>query len=224
MLRRLALLVLALALLGGDAYASPAASSSDKPRKHLNAADEAWAKAIRIQRSDLGAGDWRLETSTHNSAAPPGCKDPNLSDLVLPGEAENPDWSRNGSFVGSGSEIWSNERQALVAWKRNTALPFGKCLVEGLKREIGKTPGVTLKIDSSGPISVGKPAPRIFTYGLRFRVIGARSVSGRVAFYAFGRGRADGMLTVISFSQPLTPVSQALERRLAALVAGRLRR
>ena len=217
---------LALALLAAVVFVGVAAAGrgANDPRKHINPADQAWAKAIRIQHGDLGAGDWRLEQSPATGAAPPGCKDPNLSDLVLTGEATNPNWSRNGSYVGSTSEVWTNERQALGAWKRNTSVPFARCLVNGIQQEIAKAPGVKLIVDSSGPIRIGALAPRVFTYGLSFRLSGPHTVKGRVGFYAFGRGRADGIVFVISFSKPLTPVSPALERRLATLVAQRLKR
>ena len=217
---------LVLALLTAVVFvgAADAGRSAHDPRKHINAADQAWAKAIRIQHGDLGAGDWRLERSADSGAAPPGCKDPDLSDLVLTGEGKNPNWSRNGSYVGSTSEVWTNERQALSAWKRNTAVPFAHCLVTGIQQEIAKTPGVKLSVDSSGPIKIGALAPRVFTYGLSFRLSGPHTVKGRIGFYALGRGRADGIVFVISFSRPLTPVSPALERRLATLVAQRLKR
>ena len=217
---------LALVLLAGVVFVGTAGAgrSAHDPRKHINRADQAWAKAIRIQHNDLGAGDWRLEQSPDSGAAPPGCKKPDLSDLVLTGEGTNPNWSRNGSYVGSTSEVWSNERQAVSAWKRNTAVPFAHCLVTGIEQEIAKTPGVKLIVDSSGPIKIGALAPRVFTYGLGFRLSGPHTVKGRVGFYVFGRGRADAIVFVISFSKPLTPVSPALERRLATLVARRLKR
>jgi hypothetical protein len=220
-IRRLSLALLAAVVFVG---AADAGGGARDPRKHINPADQAWARAIRIQHADLGPGDWRLEQSADTGAAPPGCKDPDLSDLVLTGEGTNPNWSRNGSYVGSTSEIWTNERQALSAWKRNTAVPLAHCLVNGIQQEIAKAPGVKLIVDSSGPIKIGALAPRIFTYGLSFRLDGPRTVKGRVGFYAFGRGRADGIVFVISFSKPLTPVSPALERRLATLVAQRLKR
>jgi len=221
-LRRLAIVLFASILF---VSAAAAGGSARDPQKRFKAADQAWAKAIRIQHADLGPGDWRLEQSRDSAATPAGCKPPSLSDLVLTGEGKNPNWSRNGSYVGSAAEVWTNEQQALSAWKRSTAVPLGRCLVAGLQQELHKARGVKLVVDSSGPIDVGKLAPRVFTYGLAFRLSGVqRTVKGRIGFYAFGRGRADAMVFVISFSTPLTPVSPALERRLAALVAQRLKR
>jgi hypothetical protein len=219
MIGRLGLLLFAVAALAGTA--SAAGSDPRDPKKRFNSADQAWARAIRIDRADLGAGDWRVEQSPDDdSDAPAGCKNPNLSDLVLTGEAKNPDFSRKGSFVGSGAEVWSGERHAAIAWRRNTSIPIGKCLTEAFKQGVGKDPRVKLTVLSSGPIRIGKLAPRALTYGMRFRIKGpAATLNGRLAFYVFSRGRADGMLMVVSFDPPLSPVSQALERRLAALVA-----
>jgi hypothetical protein len=224
MIGRLVPVLVAFAVLAGTA--SAAGSDPRDPKKRFNTADQAWAKAIRIQRSDLGAGDWRLEHSPDDdSNAPAGCKNPNLSDLVLTGEAVNPDFSRNGSFVGSGSQIWSSERHAAIAWKRNTSVPMGKCLVAALKQGLGTDPRVKLTVLSSGPLRIGKLAPRILTFGMRFRIKGpAATLNGRLGFYVFSRGRAAGMVMVISFGSPMSPISQALERRLATLVAARLKR
>src|SRR4051812_30028281 len=84
------LLVLALfAVLAGSATA--AATKAGDPQKRHNAADQSWAERMRIQRSDLGAGDWRVEQhSDDDSGLPKQCKDPNLSDLVETGSAEKP--------------------------------------------------------------------------------------------------------------------------------------
>jgi hypothetical protein len=226
MVRRLAFVLLAAVVLVGTATA--ARKDPRDPQKRFNAKDQAWAKAIRIQRSDLGAGDWRVEPpqdKNDDRKAPAGCKNPNLSDLVMTGEADNPDFSRNGSFVGSGSEVWSNERHASIAWKRNTSVPIAKCLASALTQGGLGAGDVKLTVLSRGPIRIAKLAPRQLTYGLRFRIKGpAATFTGRLSFYVFSRGRAVGMVMVMSFGKPLSPVSASLERRLATLVAGRLER
>src|ERR687896_2476666 len=116
MVGRLGLVLLAALALAATATA--ARKDPRDPQKRFNAQDQAWAKAIRIQRNDLGAGDWRVEPATDKNddrKAPAGCKNPNLSDLVLTGEADNPDFSLNGSFVGPGAEGWANERHAALS-------------------------------------------------------------------------------------------------------------
>ena len=91
MIRRLVVLLVSSCLIAGTAGA--ATRKPTDPQKRINPADQAWAAAIRIHRDDLGGGDWRVEQSQSNVAAPQGCKDPDLSDLVETGDAENPDFS-----------------------------------------------------------------------------------------------------------------------------------
>src|SRR5438045_3942962 len=108
MARRLAIGLLLAAIFAGSAFAG-----AKDPRKRYNAADLAWARAIRIHRADLPGGGWKAErSSTDSDYAPQGCKNPNLSDLIETGEASNPDFSRGGSFVGSGSSVFATEQQA----------------------------------------------------------------------------------------------------------------
>jgi hypothetical protein len=225
MIGRLGLVLLAVATLAGTA--SAAGSNPKDPKKRFNAADQAWARAIPIRRADLGRGDWRVEPSDDDdeddSDAPAGCKNPDMSDLVLTGESENSDWSLNGSIIGSAGEIWSSERHAAIAWKRGSSYPFAKCMAATMKQEFGNA-RIKLTIQSSGTIPMSKLAPRMLTYRMRFRIKGpAGTFNGRFSLYFFSRGRADGMLMVVSFQAPgLRPIPESLERRLATLVAGRL--
>jgi hypothetical protein len=60
---------------------------------------------------------------------------------------------------------------------------------------------------------------------MSFRMgVGTRQVDGRIDIYAFSRGRADGSVMVASLGQPARPIPLSLERRLATLVASRLKR
>jgi hypothetical protein len=104
------------------------------------------ARAIRVDRSDLGAGNWRGERSDENDDdAPKECKDPNLSDLVETGEAENSDFSHNGSFVGSGAAVFLNERHAATAWRRLAAQPIARCLIAAFRQGL-RSSGITLQV------------------------------------------------------------------------------
>jgi hypothetical protein len=221
--RRLVILVLLSFLVAGAA--SAATRKPTDPQKKPNPADQRWAAAIRIQRSDLGPGDWRVEQSQDNGvAAPQGCKDPDLSDLVETGEAENPDWSRNGSFVGSGAAIFKTTQQATTAFQRVARQSFNRCMISAFKQGLG-TSGARLRIFSSGPVALTSPAPHYVSGRVRFAVTGpAATVAGRITFYFFARGRALGMLLVASIGRPLQPIPASLERRLALLVASRLKR
>jgi hypothetical protein len=221
--RRLLIVLLLSFLVAGTATA--AARKPTDPQKKLNPADQRWAAAIKIRRSDLGSGDWRVEASDNNSVgAPKGCEDPDLSDLVETGESENPDWSRNGSFVGSGAAIFKTTRQATTAFQRVSRQSFSRCMASAFRQGLGAS-GARLRILSTGPVALGRPAPHYLSSRVRFSVSGpAATVSGRMTVYFFGRGRALGMVLVASIGRPLQPIPASLERRLALLVASRLNR
>jgi hypothetical protein len=222
-IRRLVTVFLLSFLVAGTATA--AARKPTDPQKRINPADQAWAAAIRIHRGDLGSGDWRVEQSPDSSvAAPQGCKDPDLSDLVETGEAENPDFSRNGSFVGSGAAIFLTAKHATAAFQRVARQSFSRCMASAFKQGLGSS-GARLRILSSGPIPMRSPAPHYVSGRVRFSVSGpAATITGQISFYFFARGRAIGMLLVASIGKPLQPIPASLERRLAGLVASRLKR
>jgi hypothetical protein len=219
--RPLALLLLASCLTAGSATA--AARKPTDPKKRINPADQAWAAKIRIHHDDLGPGYWRVEASQDNSvAAPQGCKEPDLSDLIETGEAENPDFSRNGSFVGSGAAIFLTTQHATTAFQRVARQSFNRCMISAFKQGLAGS-GARLRILSSGPVPMKSSVPHFASGRVRFSVAGpAATVTGRISFYFFAKGRALGMLLVASIGRPLQPIPESLERRLAALVATRL--
>jgi hypothetical protein len=223
MIGRLGLVLLVVTALAGTA--SAAGTKAGDPQKRHNAADQAWAKAMRVQRSDLGAGDWRVEQlNDDDRGAPKACKDPDLSDLVETGSAEEPDFSRDGSVVGPGSIVFQTERQLTTAWNRLSRAPFKECLIWAFKQGAAGS-GVRVRIVSSGPVRIAKLAPRYKTGRVNVVISGpAATLKGRFTYYLAAKGRASVVLMVISFSKPLTPISESLERRLATLVAERLNR
>jgi hypothetical protein len=222
MIGRLGLVLVVFVALAGTA--TGARRDPWDPQTRYNAADQALARAIRIQRDDLGAGDWRVETFGDEDNSLPECKNPDLSDLVLTGKAQNPNFSRNGSLVGSEGEVWATERDAATAWRRSTRFDFGKCLPAAMRKGFAAAQGVSLKILSSGPVRMPKLTPRMFTYRISFRIKGPKAaLQGRLSIYAFARGRIDASLMVISFGRPAQPIPDALERRLATRVAARLK-
>lgn len=222
MLGRLCLGLLVVAVLAGTA--SAAATKQGDPQKRHNAADQAWAQRLHIQRSDLGPGDWRVEAdSGDNSLAPKDCKDPDLSDLVETGSAENPNFSRNGSFVGSGSSVFQTESQAVKAWSRISGQSWTRCLTLAMRQGLAGS-GAGLRIVSAGSIAMPKLAPHYKTTRIRLVVSGpAATIDGRIGVYLAARGRAVAMVLVMSFGRPLRPIPESMERRLATLVANRLK-
>ena len=224
MARRLGLTLAVLAALG----AASAAFAGDPrdPQHRFNPADQAWAHRIILTHADLGAGDWRVEQLDiqGDADAPSYCKNPNLSGLVLTGEAKNPDFSREDSFEDSDGEVWASGRDAIAAFNHVKAYPFDRCFRVAMQQEFAKGSGIKFMILSSGPLKIGKLAPRQLTYGLRFRMtVGARKIEGRIDIYAFSRGRADGSVMLASLGAPARPIPLSLERKLATLVAQRLK-
>lgn len=225
MARRLGPIVAVLVALA----AASAAFAGDPrdPQRHFNPADQAWAHRIIVQHGDLGAGDWRVQQldGQGDASAPSYCKSPNLSDLVLTGEAKNPDFGREDSFEDSEAEVWATERDAIASWNHVRAFPFARCFKVAMEQEFAHGSGIKFTILSSGPLAIGKLAPRQLTYGLRFRMtVGARKIDGRIDIYLFSRGRADGSVMVASLGAPARPIPLSLERKLAKLVAQRLKR
>jgi hypothetical protein len=223
--RRLGVIAAGLAALA----AASAAFAGDprEPQHRFNDADQAWAHRIIVQHSDLGPGDWRVQQLDNqgDANAPSYCKNPNLSDLVLTGQAKNPDFSREDSFEDSDGEVWATEHDAIAAFKRLQTYPFDRCFRAAMKQEFAKGSGIKFSVLSSGPLAFPKLAPRQLTYGLKFRMtVGTRNIDGRIDIYAFSRGRADGSVMVASLGQPARPIPLPLERKLARLVASRLKR
>lgn len=225
MARRLGLLAVALAALA--AASAALAADPKEPQHRFNAADQAWAHRIVVQHRDLGAGNWRVARldSQGDADAPSYCKNPNLSDLVLAGQAKGPDYAREASFEDSDGEVWATERDAVAAFNRLKAYPFDRCFKAAMEQQFAAGSGIKFTVLSSGPLSFPKLAPRQLTFGLKFRMLaGARTVSGRIDIYAFSRGRADGSVMVASVGAPAQPIPLSLEQKLARLVAGRLKR
>ena len=225
MARRAGLIAAVLAALAAASAAF--ASDPKEPQHRFNSSDQAWAHRILVQRGDLGAGDWRVQQldSQGDADAPSYCKNPNLSDLTLAGQAKNPDFSREDSFEDSDGEVWATERDAIAAFKRLKAYPFDRCFKAEMQAEFASGSGIKFTVVSSGPLKFPQLAPRQLTYGLKFAMgVGARKINGRIDIYAFSRGRADGSVMVASLGSPARPIPVSLEQKLARLVAGRLKR
>ncbi|MFL5952398.1 MAG: hypothetical protein ACJ74M_12410 [Gaiellaceae bacterium] len=225
MARRLGVTAVLVAALAAGSVAA-AAGDPREPQHRFDAADQAWAHRIIVQRADLGAGDWRVQQldSQGDGTAPSYCKNPNLSDLVLSGQAKSPDFGREDSFEDSDGEVWSSESDAIASFKRLKTYPFDRCFKVAMKQEFAQGSGVKFSVVSSGPIAIGTLAPRQLTYGLKFRItVGGRKIDGRIDIYAFSRGRADGSVMIASLGAPARPIPLSLERKLATLVAHRLK-
>jgi hypothetical protein len=225
MARRIALVLVALAALAGTA--SAAATKKGDPQKRHNPTDQAWAERIRVQRADLGAGDWRVEPPSGDDlmqGGPKRCKDPDLSDLVETGSAEEPDFSRNGSLVTSGSIVFQSAAQMRTAFARLARTPFQDCLLLGVKLGASAS-GARVRVLSASSIKASRLAPMVRAGRVDLVVSGAAaSVRGHITYHLLARGRASVVMVIASFGRPATPISPSLERHLVTIVAQRLKR
>lgn len=223
MARRVLLVLLALAAFAGTA--SAAATKAGDPKKRHTAADQAWAERIRVQRDDLGAGDWRVEPRDPDNerGSPKVCRDPNMSDLIETGSAEEPNWSRNNSFVSSASFVLQTAAQMRTAYGRLARAPLNECLTWAFKQGAALS-GARVRVSSFRSLRVSHLAPMGRAARVDLVVSGpAASIRGHISYYLLARGRATVLLSVASFGRPATPISAALERRLATTVATRLK-
>jgi hypothetical protein len=221
MARRFLLALLALAALAGTA--SAAVTKAGDPKKRHNAADQAWAERIRIQRNDLGAGDWRVEPPESDHGAPKQCQDPDMSDLIETGSAENPNFSRNGSAVSSASLVLQTPAQMRAAFARVARAPFTECLSWAFKKGAAAA-GARVRITSTTSLRASQLAPMAKAGRVDIVVSGpAASVRGHFSYYLLARGRASVLLVIGSFTRPAAPISASLERHLATVVAQRLK-
>ena len=223
MARRFVLVAALLAVLAGTATA--AATKAGDPKQRHNATDQAWAERLRVQHDDLGAGDWRVEAQDPNAerGAPKICRDPNLSDLVETGSAEEPDFSRNLSFVSSSAVVFQTPAQMQTAYRRLARSPLNQCVAWAFTKG-AELAGARVRVSSFRALPTSQLAPR----GRAARVDlvvsgGAASVRGHISYYLLSRGRAGVILLIASFGRPATPIPAALESRLATTVAQRLK-
>jgi hypothetical protein len=218
MTSRLATAFLAAAVLAGGALAA-----TGDPQRHLNVADQAWARSIRIERTDLPGSGWQVRRP-RKAALSPECRPPAESDLVETGSAGVREFVKPGSFASSDAVVFASAAHARTAWERARRRPVVRCLSKAL-RLMFSAPGARVTVLSGGTLRVAALAPRSAGYRVRFALTGPEGrYEGRLDSYSLARGRAVGGLEVMSFTRPVEPVSSAAERRLAALVAGRLRR
>jgi len=223
MARRFVLAAALLAVLAGTA--SAAATKAGDPQKRHNAADQAWAERIRVQHDDLGAGDWRVEPRDPDSerGLPKACKDPNLSDLVETGSAEEPNFSRNSSFVSSSAVVYKTTTHMRTAYRRLSHAPLDDCIAWSFKKG-AELAGARVRVSSFRSLPTAQLAPLGRAARVDLVVSGpAASVRGHISYYLLARGRAGVILLIASFGRPATPISAVLERRLATTVAQRLK-
>jgi len=202
------------------AVAAGAGAAAAPPKDAFTPAGKALAKSVTLRLSDLPAG-WKTSASG-NSTGDVTCATfkPDQSDLTRIGHAESNFASADSlGAVGSTVGVFSSAAQAQTAWSRLVRPQLVGCLASLFKQGISANSG-TATIRSTGRLTVPMAAPRKAAYRIVSDVVtGGQSVRAWVDVLLQGRGSADTVILVTSVS---SPPSAAVERKLAAAIAGRL--
>ena len=218
MTSRFATVFLAAALLAGSALAA-----AGEPKRQLNVADQAWARSIRLQRADLPGSGWQAR-KPRNVSSSRECRRPLGADLVETGVAGVREFAKPGSVARSDAAVFASAAHARTAWERARRRLAGRCLAERLRLTFS-APDARVTMLARGEVTADRLAPHSAVYRVRFAVTGPEGrYEGRLDSYRLARGRAVAGLELMSFTAPVEPISAAAERRVAALVAGRLER
>ena len=198
-----------------------AAGAGTEPRKKINPADQARARAINLKRSDLPGSGWSA-TKSDSDSSNPRCSyyNPDQSDLTETGDAESPSFTReDGTFVSSTVGIFQTAAQGRTAYRRVVQPQLPRCLAEVFRKGTGQAENVTVR--SAGRLAFSRLAEKTDAYRV---VAGFKTDSGSVTAYVdivlFNRGRTDAGVIFVSIGRPF---DAALERALAGKVAARMR-
>lgn len=196
-------------------------ASAGREKVHLTAAGRAAARAVVVQRGDLGTtGRWTggARTPDLSSAIPCAGYQPRQSDLVLIGAAKTV-WKSTGLQFESEAQVLQTPAMVRLDWKRSVLAPkVLPCLRRGLARALPTTETL---------VSFRRTSfPRVSTYARANRaLIDVKTANGTVRVMVdialIGRGRTE--ITLIT-TAPLAAarVVEAAEIRLARRLAARI--
>ena len=193
----------------------PAAVAAERYQIKFNAADQAAAKAITLQRSDLGAG-WSGGPGKPDLTPDEDCPT-KKADLVVTGAAKS-QFQSEGVLVSSESNVLRTAAMARTDLQRTAgSASWWACG----KRAIAAEKGMKL-------VSFGRAAfPKLGQYSARYRIVidyGTAGSSVRlvmdIVVVAKGRSEVALVLTAPYVSRAAV---DAAGRRLAGLLVGRIR-
>lgn len=197
-----------------------ALAETGDPKEAFTRADQAKAKAIVLVRADLAAG-WK-KTTTPDSGDDLRCPgfDPNLSDLVLTGEAEAEFSHPSGAYAATFASVFRTQANARASFTRSAKPALARCVAQFFREGVGGT----VTIVKQGAVAFPKVAQRVAAYRVSCRV-GAPGTTRTVPFtldlILLGRGRGEvGMLTMAAGPG----IAPADLRVFARLLSGRLQK
>jgi hypothetical protein len=210
-MRVLAVLVLVALVASGAAFAA-----KGEPKKKINPADQARARAMLVKKSDLGPAFKGERSSGGNTSF--NCAALDESDLTITGLADSPDFSAGVTFVSSEAQVYVSVGDAARAWHKDTSEAGISCLRDTLRREFAKQ---GLQLVGVRKLAFPAVAPKTAAY--RIELTGqSQGVSVTVVLDAvlLLRSRAEVTLVVGS---GLVPPARAVEVRLARTLASRMK-
>jgi hypothetical protein len=212
----------ALVVLVALAAASGASARDPKdPQQRHTAADTRLAKSIALVASDLASG-WKLMPP--GSPAAPCSTEPDESHLVQTARVDPTFvWKDGVTKVGSEVDVFRTAHDALVDWRLSTVKLMRDCLLETLRKAVGKKGTV------KATFAKALQAPKLGERALHYRVVFV--VNGNVVnpivteLVAVGVGRISAVLHTLSFGAPPAPsavqsLSSTLAKRLVAASGG----
>jgi hypothetical protein len=203
------------------ALALVSAASAAGPIVRKNAADDAVARRAVVTRADLGGTGWKGKVTAVAKPDPLSCPgfSPPQGDLVVTGAAAS-EWQKQATDVSSEVDVLETAAMVRRDWSRTIRPPLVKCLA---KLFTGSGGGTTTAAVSARTLAFENVAPMTAAY----RVVVTVKDSGRTArvvsdLILLAKGRSEATLTFVA-PEAGKAAMVAAERRIARIVAGRLR-
>lgn len=199
-----------------------ATALADKEQIHLTAAGQAAARAVVVQRADLGtAAAWAGGVKKPDLSSSSNCPTykPKQSDLVVIGAAET-DWSASGIDIDTQSDVLKTPTMVALDWQRNVTAPQ---VVPCVRAELAKEVQPGQRLVSFASLGF----PKVTKYARAWRAVidvknGSTSVPVMIDIVLIGRGQTEITLRTTAPEAAAGSVVPA-EVRLAELLVGRIR-
>jgi hypothetical protein len=213
-MRLFALLVISAVVAG-----TAAGATAKEPRKAIKPAVQARAKRIALRLEDLPGFGWKA-TPAQSDRSKPTCPyyNPDRSRLTVNGSYTSPDFTRSdGLYASSSVDIFVSAGQARTAFGLGVRPELARCLGESVVKS-GAPGHITLR--SAGKLALPRYGDVSSAYRIVFSVkSGTNRVPATIDLVAIEKGAVD---VALFFSSAGQPVPGSMERKVAALVAGRI--
>jgi hypothetical protein len=200
--------IIALALL----LAAASTALASDPKKTINPADQARARAMLLKQADVGLGFSPAQSSGGSSGVEPDCPALDESDLTITGEADSK-FTSGIHTIGSAASVYASVRDANTSWRRGTGTAGLECLKKGFQQVSRAT---HLRFVSFRRVHFPRVAPSTVAFRWQALVGGVRVYAD---FVFLMRGRAQ---VAEFFVAALDPFDRDEQLRLTRLVSNRM--